>query len=86
MGEIWEARGALEESRAFWERALYCRREVGALRIGHVHGTMPTALLAVARVAAKQGDLATERRAAAARRHWSPARSRSAQTVPTATR
>jgi hypothetical protein len=30
-----------------------------ALRVGHVHGTMPTALLAVARVAEKQGDLAT---------------------------
>lgn len=59
MGEIWEARGVLDTSRAFWERALYCRREVGALRIGHVHGTMPTALLAVARVADKQGDLAT---------------------------
>ena len=27
--------------------------------IGHVHGSMPTALLAVARVAEKQGDLAT---------------------------
>src|SRR4029079_17555122 len=27
--------------------------------IGHVHGTMPTVLLAVARVAEKQGDLAT---------------------------
>ena len=27
--------------------------------VGHVHGTMPTALLAVARVAEKQGDLAT---------------------------
>ena len=30
-----------------------------ALRDGNVHGTMPTALLAVARVAEKQGDLAT---------------------------
>jgi predicted ATPase len=59
LGEIWEARGMLDTSRAFWERGLYCRREVGALRIGHVHGTMPTALLAVARVAGKQGDLAT---------------------------
>ena len=59
LGEIWEARGVLDTSRAFWERGLYCRREVGALRIGHVHGTMPTALLAVARVAGKQGDLAT---------------------------
>jgi hypothetical protein len=68
MGEIWEARGELDTSRAFWERALHLRREVGAvaaptlmtgLRTGQVHGTMPTALLAVARVAEKQGDLAT---------------------------
>jgi len=59
LGEIWEARGVLDTSRAFWERALQLRRELGALRIGHVHGSMPTALLAVARVAAKQGDLAT---------------------------
>ena len=68
MGEIWEARGELDKSRAFWERALHLRREVGAvaaptlmtsLRTGQVHGTMPTALLAVARVADKQGDLAT---------------------------
>ena len=68
MGEIWEARGELDTSRAFCERALHLRREVGAfaaptlmtaLRVGHVHGTMPTALLAVARVAEKQGDLAT---------------------------
>jgi predicted ATPase len=68
MGEIWEARGELDTARAFWERALHLRREVGAIAaptlmtappIGHVHGTMPTALLAVARVAEKQGDLAT---------------------------
>jgi hypothetical protein len=68
MGEIWEARGELETSRAFWERALHLRREVGAvaaptlmtsMRTGHLHGTMPMTLLAVARVTAKQGDLAT---------------------------
>ncbi|MGH9086023.1 MAG: ATP-binding protein [Acidimicrobiales bacterium] len=68
MGEIWEARGELDTARAFWERALHIRREVGAVAaptmmtappIGRVHGTMPTALLAVARVAEKQGDLVT---------------------------
>ena len=68
MGEIFEARGELDRARAFWERALQLRREIGAAAaptlmmappIGHVHGTMPTALLAVARVAEKQGDLAT---------------------------
>jgi hypothetical protein len=46
LGEIWEARGELDTSRAFWERALYLRRELGALHcpvmgIGHVHGAMP---------------------------------------------
>lgn len=59
LGAIWEARGELDTSRAFWERALQVRRELGAVRMGYVHGTMPTALLAVARVAEKQGDLAT---------------------------
>ena len=59
LGKIWEARGVLDTARTFWERALQLRRELGALRIGYVHGTMPTALLAVARVAEKQGDLAT---------------------------
>ena len=64
LGEIWEARGELDTSRAYWERALCLRRELGALHcpvigIDDVHGTMPTALLAVARVAEKQGDLTT---------------------------
>jgi predicted ATPase len=68
IGEIWEARGELDKSRRFLERALHLRREVGAAAvptlttappIGHLHGAMPTALLAVARVAHKQGDLAT---------------------------
>jgi len=71
IGEIWEARGELETARVFLERALHLRREVGAvavptlvtaLPIGHVHGAMPTALLAVARVADKQGDAATASR------------------------
>ena len=59
LGKIWEERGDLDTARWFWERALQIRRDIGALRIGYVHGTMPTALLAVARVAEKQGDLAT---------------------------
>jgi predicted ATPase len=59
LAEIWESRRALDSARAFWEEALTYRRELGALRIGHVHGSMPTGILAVARVAAKQGDLAT---------------------------
>ena len=56
MGEIWEARGVLDTARRFWERALQLRREVGvvaaptlmaSMHDRHVHGTMPTALLAV---------------------------------------
>jgi predicted ATPase len=67
MGEIWETRGVLDTAREYWERALQLRREVGAATAPtlmasahdrHVHGTMPTALLAVARVAEQQGDLA----------------------------
>ena len=59
LGEIWDERGVLDESRRFWERALRCRREIDAVNVGHLHGSMPLNLLAIARVAAKQGDLAT---------------------------
>ena len=59
LGEIWESRGVLDTARAFWEEALHCRRELGALRMVFVHGSMATGMLAVARVAARQGDLAT---------------------------
>jgi hypothetical protein len=59
IAEIWEKRGELAKARQFWERALLLRRDVGASRIGYVHGSMPTALLAVARVAMKQGEQAT---------------------------
>ncbi len=59
VASTWEGRGALETARHYWERALRLRRDLGALRIGYVHGTMSTALLAVARVAEQQGDLAT---------------------------
>jgi hypothetical protein len=56
LAEIWESRGALDTARAFWEDALRIRRELGAVRMGHVHGSMPTGLLAVAQIAAVQGD------------------------------
>ena len=59
VGRTWEERGELDTAREFWERALQLRRDLGALRIGYVHGTMSTALLAVARVAEQQGDLET---------------------------
>ncbi len=59
VGRILEERGALGESRQFWERALGCRRAIDAVNVGHLHGTIPLNLLAIARVAAKQGELAT---------------------------
>ena len=59
LGEIWDERGVLDQSRQFWERTLRCRREIEAVDVGHLHGSMPLNLLAIARVAAKQGDLAT---------------------------
>ncbi len=59
MAEILEARGELEKSRALWERAYQLRQDVGASRMGHVHGSLPASMLSVARVAAKQGDFAT---------------------------
>ena len=58
VGEIWEGRAVLDESRRFWERALRCRREIDAVNVGYVHGSTPLNLLAIARVAAKQGELA----------------------------
>src|SRR5262249_13028457 len=59
LGELFEARGELDTARTFFDRALQVRRELGAVRMGHVHGSMASSLLAVARVAEKQGDLAT---------------------------
>jgi predicted ATPase len=59
VGRIWEERGVLDESRRFWERALRCRQEIGAVNVGHLHGSTPLNLLAIARVAARQGELAT---------------------------
>jgi tetratricopeptide (TPR) repeat protein len=59
LGELFEARGELDTARAFFERSLQVRRELGAVRMGYVHGSMASSLLAVATVAAKQGDTAT---------------------------
>jgi predicted ATPase len=62
LGELFEARGELDTARSFFDRALQVREELGAVRMGHVHGSMASALLAVARVAEKQGDVATASR------------------------
>ncbi len=59
LGEIWEERGVLDTARSHWERAYACRLEIDAVNVGYVHGSTPINLLAIARVTAKQGDLAT---------------------------
>lgn len=59
MAEILEAREELEASRALWERGYQLRRDLGASRMGYVHGSLPGSMLAVARVASKQGDSTT---------------------------
>ena len=59
LAEILEAREVLEESRALLEHAYQLRQNLGASRMGYVHGSLPGSMLALARVAAKQGDIAT---------------------------
>jgi hypothetical protein len=59
LGEVWRDRGALDKSRHYWERALEARRDIGATRIGYVHGSMQSSLFALAAVASQQGDSAT---------------------------
>jgi predicted ATPase len=62
LGELSEARGELDRARSFFDRSLQVRQELGAIRMGHVHGSMASSLLAVSRVAEKQGDAATASR------------------------
>jgi hypothetical protein len=59
LGEIWEERAFVDGARQCWERALGARREVDAVSMGQIHGSIPRNLLALARIAAKQGELAT---------------------------
>jgi predicted ATPase len=59
LGALWEARGELETARGLFDRALRIRQQLGAVRMGYVHGSMASSLVAVARVAAQQGDIAT---------------------------
>ncbi|HXJ22338.1 MAG TPA: NB-ARC domain-containing protein [Polyangia bacterium] len=59
LGTIWEERAVLDVSQRYWERALRCRREINAVNVGTIHGSMPRNLLALARVTAKQGQLST---------------------------
>jgi predicted ATPase len=56
LGGLWEERGHVENARTAWERTLLCRREIDAVDAGSIHGSIPQNLLAIARLAAKQGD------------------------------
>ena len=53
LGEIWEERAVLDESRRFWERTLRCRREIDAVNMG-IHGSIPQNLLKAARRARRR--------------------------------
>jgi predicted ATPase len=57
LGGLFEAHGELDTARSFFDRALQVRQELGAIRMGYVHGSMASSLLSVARVAQKQGDI-----------------------------
>jgi len=59
LGEIWEKRDSPSRALPLFEAALRLRREIGAVRLGAVHGSLPQGLLAVARNAAKLGQLET---------------------------
>ena len=59
LGEIFEERQELEQARALFERVYQLRQDLGGLSTGYVHGSLSSSMLAVARVAAKQGDFAT---------------------------
>ncbi|MEH3079337.1 MAG: hypothetical protein PGN11_22250 [Quadrisphaera sp.] len=73
LGELAEHRGDLAAARGHYERGLELRHDLGALRLGYVHGSLPLSLLALARVSRGLGDLerarscAEEGRTAAAR-------------------
>ena len=59
LGEIFEERQDLEQARALFERVYQLRQDLGGLRTGYVHGSLSSSMLALGRVAAKQGDFAT---------------------------
>lgn len=56
LAEIAEDRGDHEQALKLYEEALELRRELGAARLGDIHGSLPGGLLAVARTSAILGD------------------------------
>lgn len=59
LGLLLERSEVLGGARSLYERALDRRRDLGAARVGYVHGSLPQSLVSIARVAAKQGEYAT---------------------------
>ncbi len=62
LAEVAERRGDLSRARALYEEALQLRRDLGAARLGYVHGSLARSMLSVARVALAQGDRETASR------------------------
>ena len=56
LGEIAERRGDLNRARALYEEALQLRKDLGAARLGYVHGSLAHSMVSIARVARAQGD------------------------------
>lgn len=56
LAEIAEDRGEPREALVLYEEALELRRDLGAARLGNIHGSLPSALVAVARAARASGD------------------------------
>ena len=65
LAELAERRGDATSARALHEEALALRRGLGAARLGYVHGSLPGGLVAVARAALAEGDLAAAAASAA---------------------
>ena len=76
LGELFEARGELDTARTFFDRALQVRQELGAVRMGYVHGSMASSLLAVAHGRGEAGRHRDGIAAPPRRRSRSPRRSR----------
>ncbi|WP_131106241.1 ATP-binding protein [Ornithinimicrobium sufpigmenti] len=61
LGELAERRGDHETARDHYARGLELRRNLGAIRLGYAHGSLPLSLLALARVSRALGDADTAR-------------------------
>ncbi len=61
LGELAERRGDHEAAREHYVRGLDLRRNLGAIRLGYAHGSLPLSLLALARVSRALGDDAAAR-------------------------